>query len=341
LIDISILVIGSGSIGIRHAENLLKIVKEVKIFSSRFLRKENIKKIEKVVYVKDLYKEIDLSDGIIIANRTDKHLEIANYALRKKKNIFIEKPISHNMKGIKEIEDLANNYEAIIETGFMLRFHPNLLFLKKILDKKKYGRVHYVRSSVGQYLPDWRKNIDYKKGYAAKREWGGGVTLDLIHEIDLVRWLFGEVRLTSAMLTNSKDLEIETEAVAHINLKMQSEFLVQLNLDYVRPHYCRNTEIVCQKGVLHWDYLSGKIKLEDKYGKIVTLHEVESNFVRNDMFISEISNFVNNIVSPKNTKASDLYDAIQALRICCAAHLSNKKGQFISPDKIKYEHLIE
>ena len=267
MIDISILIIGNGSIGIRHAKNLLKIVKEVKIFSNRFFRGEELEKIENVIYIKDLYKGIDSSDGIVIANRTDKHLEILNYALRKKKNIFIEKPISNSMRGIKEIENLFENYEGILETGFMLRFHPNLLFLKKIIETQKYGNIHYVRSIVGQYLPDWRKNRDYKKGYAVKREWGGGVTLDLIHEIDLVRWFFGEVSLISAMFCNSPELEIETESIANLTLKMESEFLVDINLDYVRPYYCRNIEIVCQKGILFWDYLIGNIRLQDKNGK--------------------------------------------------------------------------
>ena len=90
MLDISILIIGHGSIGVRHAKNLLKFVKEVKIFSNRFSKGEKIKKIENVIYVKNLYKEIESSDGIVIANRTDKHLEIANYALRKKR-IFLLK----------------------------------------------------------------------------------------------------------------------------------------------------------------------------------------------------------------------------------------------------------
>ena len=340
MLDISILIIGHGSIGVRHAKNLLKFVKEVKIFSNRFSKGEKIKKIENVIYVKNLYKEIESSDGIVIANRTDKHLEIANYALRKKKNIFIEKPISHNMKGIKEIEDLSKDSESIIETGFMLRFHPNLLFLKSLLDKKIYGRVHYVRSTVGQYLPEWREDSDYRKGYAAKKEWGGRVTLDLIHEIDLVRWLFGEVDLVSAMLDNCPEFEIETESIAHLNLKMKSKFLIQINLDYVRPHYCRNTEIICQKGVLYWDYLSGSIKIQDKNGKTSTLHQVDPEFERNNMFLDEVNHFVNNIIGSNKKNASNLNDAIRALKICCAAHLSNKTRRFISPDKINYDHII-
>lgn len=339
--DISILIVGSGSIGNRHAKNLLNLVKVVKIYSSRFKKGGKIEKLDKVIYVKNLYDEIDCSDGVLIANRTDKHLKIANYALKKKKHVFIEKPLSQNMKGIKKIEELTKNNPELVESGFMLRFHPNLIFLKKIISEQKYGKIHYVRSSVGQYLPEWRKDFDYRNGYAARRKWGGGVTLDLIHEIDLARWLFGEVDLVSAMLDKTPELEIETESIAHLNLKMDSKFLIQLSLDYVRPCFQRNIEIVCSKGTILWNYKEGKIKLEDKNGNILILHEVEKNFDRNDMFLKEIIHFINNINGKNSKDASNLEDAVKALKICCAAHLSHKKQRFICPDKISYDYVID
>ncbi len=341
MLDISILIIGSGSIGKRHAKNLLNLVREVKVYSLRFSKNEYIEKIKKVVYVKNLYQEIELADGIVIANRTDKHLEIAKFAIKRNKHVFIEKPISHNMLGIREIENFEKASSGNIESGFMLRFHPNLIFLKNILSKKKYGHIHYVRSSVGQNLLEWRENYDHKKGYAAKREWGGGVTLDLIHEIDLVRWLFGEVKMVSAMFGNSPELEIETESIAHLNLKMEEEFLVQLSLDYVRPYYGRNSEIVCSKGILIWDYEKGTINLQNKKGEISVLHKVNKDFTRNSMFIDEITHFLNSINGLNENKASNLNDAIKALKICCAAHLSNKEKQFVYPCKITYDYEIK
>ena len=96
-----ILIVGGGSIGIRHARNLIKLVKEVKIFSYRFFNNNSIQKLDNVSYVKDLHKAIKSSDGIIIANRTDLHLEVAKYALKNKKHIFIEKPLSHSMVVLK------------------------------------------------------------------------------------------------------------------------------------------------------------------------------------------------------------------------------------------------
>lgn len=336
-----LLIVGSGSIGIRHARNLTKLVEDVKIFSYRFFNNIDIEKLDKVSYVKDLNQAIKSSDGIVIANRTDLHLQVAKYALINKKHIFIEKPLSHSMLGVKEIEILKNANKLVVESGFMLRFHPNLIRLKEILLNKEYGNVHYVRSSVGQFLPDWRPKTDHRKGYGAKRKWGGGVTLDLIHEIDLIRWLFGEVKLVSAMMGFTPKLEIETETISQINLKTDSDILVQLHLDYLRPSYGRYTEIVCDKGTLLWNYLTGKITLETSNSEISTLHEVENDFQRNDMYVNEIKHFLASINGHYQKKAATLDDAIKAMKICFAAHLSNKNKLFVSPNQINYDFMIE
>tara|TARA_A100001011_G_scaffold392628_1_gene480605 strand:+ start:83 stop:1108 length:1026 start_codon:yes stop_codon:yes gene_type:complete len=337
----NILIIGGGSIGIRHARNLIKVVEDVKIFSYRFSNNITIKQLNKVTYVKDLHKAIMSSDGIVIANRTDLHLEVAKYALSNKKPIFIEKPLSHSMVGVKEIETLKNENKLIVESGFMLRFHPNLIKLKEILLSREYGNVHYVRSSVGQFLPDWRPQTDHRKGYGAKRKWGGGVTLDLIHEIDLIRWLFGEIKLVSAMMGFTPELEIETETISQLNLKTDSDILIQLHLDYLRPSYGRYTEIVCDKGTLLWNYLTGKITLESSNSEISILHEVEIDFQRNDMYVNEIKHFLASINGQSQKKAATLDDSIKALKICFAAHLSNKEKIFVSPDRINYDFMIE
>jgi len=336
-----ILIVGAGSIGSRHARNLIKLVEEVKIFSYRFFNNMDIEKLDKVTYVRDLYKAIKSSDAIVIANRTDLHLEVAKYALTNKKHIFIEKPLSHSMLGVKEIEILKNEKKLIIESGFMLRFHPNLIRLKEILLSKEYGNVHYVRSSVGQFLPDWRPQADHRTGYGARRKWGGGVTLDLIHEIDLIRWLFGEVKLVSAMMGFTPKLEIETETISQMNLKTDSGILVQLHLDYLRPSYGRYTEIVCDKGTLLWNYLTGKITFESPTSKISILHEVENDFQRNDMYLNEIKHFIASINGHDQKNAATLDDAIKALKICFAAHLSNKNKLFVSPNQINHDFMIE
>jgi len=49
-----------------------------------------------------------------------------------------------------------------------------------------------VEIKVGHFLPLWRPNADYRKSYRSKRWLGGGVDLELSHEIDYCLWLFGD-----------------------------------------------------------------------------------------------------------------------------------------------------
>ena len=81
--------------------------------------------------------------------------------------------------------------------------------------------------------------------------------------------------------------------------------------------------------------------MEDKNGNFLILHEVEKNFDRNDIFLREIIHFLNNINGKNQKDASNLDDAVKALKICCAAHLSNKQKRFICPDIITYDYVID
>ncbi len=333
-----ILVIGSGSIGTRHIENLSKIIEKVTVYSYR--KKQLFKSSGNIELVRNLDDAINKSDGVIIANRTDKHVEVAMKAIKENKNLFIEKPISNSMKNINLLKEIGIKNKIIIETGFMLRFHPNLIKLKEFLNKNQFGEIHYARVSVGQYLPDWRPGVDYRQGYGAKKDWGGGVTLDLIHEIDLVCWLFGSVNKVSAMFRYSKKLEIETESVSQINLRMQSGVLVQINLDYLRPSYGRFTEIVTEKGVISWDYLSGNVIYEDSNKVKTILHKVDKDFTRNNMYMDEIKHFISSINGNNLLKASNIQDAEKAIRVAFSAHLSNKKNKFINPNEIKEDFFV-
>jgi predicted dehydrogenase len=96
----------------------------------------------------------------------------------------------------------------VVESGFMLRLHPNLLWLKSFLEAGELGDLFYCRAAVGQYLPDWRPSQDYRMSYSASATCGG-VILDLVHELDLVTWLFGPIEAVHAMTARTECLEID------------------------------------------------------------------------------------------------------------------------------------
>ena len=98
----------------------------------------------------------------------------------------------------------------------MLRSHPNLIFLKEFISKNDFGNPLYARAFVGQNIKDWRKNYNFKESYANFRELGGGVVFDLIHELDLIQWIVGEVEDLCSFLVSHPSLELSTVTIAQI-----------------------------------------------------------------------------------------------------------------------------
>jgi len=125
-------------------------------------------------------------DYIIIANETNKHLlELEKVCkLTTGKVILVKKPIFNNIHKIKLNIFLKQN----IFVGYNLRYHPFIKYIQKIVKNEKFLSCNVY---VGQYLPDWRPHRKYTLSYSSDYKKGGGVLLELSHEIDYLRLFFG------------------------------------------------------------------------------------------------------------------------------------------------------
>lgn len=331
-----VLVVGTGSIGKRHISNLMHLGAEVSAFSYRAVEGSSNSALTGVRLVKNLLEALqDDFDAIVVANRTDQRLAVALEAARHKKALFIEKPLSVSLARCYALKELTETYTLVVESGFMLRFHPNLVWIKQYLEEGSLGELMHLRASVGQWLPDWRPGTDHRAGYGAFRKTGGGVIFDLIHELDLVNWLGGTVTDVTAMTRYVECLGIETEAIAQIGLRLESGALAQVHLDYVRPGYGRSLEIVGTLGVLLWDYTAGTVSLSRADGSTEIVHSVPSDFDRNTMFLEHMNHFLSRLSSPELMAASSLDDGIHALRIALACHRSANERCCIRPANIE------
>jgi predicted dehydrogenase len=335
-----ILVIGTGSIGRRHMANLQSLGHEVHAYSERLNAGAAHVLPEGVVVVPSLDITDELGfDAAVIANRTDQHLSSANRALKFCNALYIEKPLSANLSGLENFERLILKRGSVVEMGFMMRYHPNLQWIKTHLQSGQFGEVMHVRASVGQWLPDWRPGTDHRLGFGAFYRHGGGVTMELIHEIDLVNWLLGEAVDVCAMQRPLAQLEIETEAIAEISMRLASGILAQVHLDYVRPGYGRTLEILCSKGVLTWDYSTSRVVVSAINGQQTVVHEA-TDFERNMMFINAMAYFLRRVGQPSLATAASLKEGIQSLRVALASHLSSRERRFIRPSDVSAEFIL-
>ena len=215
----NVLIIGYGSIGQRHTKILTEIGVNVYIFSRRKIdfgtSFDSLEEsIEKISY-----------DYIVIANRTSEHFSTLAklYKLNYKGVVLIEKPIFDTNLNFN-----YKNFEKIL-VGFNLRFYPVISELKKKIFNEK---ILSVNAYAGQYLPQWRPKIDYRISYSASKK-GGGVLLDLSHEIDYLNWILGGITDVISSGGKFSDLEIESDDIYQMLFKTNRCNLVQLELNYI------------------------------------------------------------------------------------------------------------
>jgi predicted dehydrogenase len=326
-----ILVIGTGSIGKRHIDNLVALGAEVLAFSYRGQTETRPQWQDRVQFVDEWPSSLSQVDAVVIANSTAQHMEVATACAQANVPFFIEKPLSHQMQGVDALLSAVEQAALVVEAGFMMRLHPNLRWIRDQLATNTWGAALYMRASVGQWLPDWRPGTDHRLGYGAFRASGGGVIFDLIHELDLVQWMLGPVADVNAMVAHDPRLGIETEAVAQIGLKMQSGALAQVHLDYVRPVYGRELEVVCEHGVISWHYGQGTVTLERPGQTPEVVHRIPADFERNTMFMAHMGHFLKRVAKSSEAPVSSLADAAHVLRVAIAAHQSAHQRCQVKP----------
>ena len=333
--DLKVLVVGTGSIGTRHIKNLLALETSVSAYSYRAERTEVLSKKYGIRAFPSVDSAFDFEpDAVVISNRPDQHMETAIAAAERGIHLYIEKPLSNSLKGIDDLKRLSESKALVIEVGCMMRFHPGLRTIKELLERDEIGKPYFARVCVGQYLPDWRPEQDYHQSYSAKSDYGGGVLFDLIHELDYLYWWFGTVSDVSSFLDHLSDLEIETEDVAQILLRFGKGLVAQVEMDYLRPFYRRDCEVVGSKGVIFWDYNSGKVTLKIKGVSEAQVFDLPVSFERNTMFVDHMKHFLNRIKNGGNP-AVDLEDGINVLKVALAAHRASENRRAVKPLEIK------
>lgn len=249
-----VLVVGCGSIGHRHTRNLRGLgVNEIIAYDAIPARSERLANEQGVKTVRDL-SELKTVYAAFICAPPSFHVTTALTALELGAHLFIEKPISDTLDGVDRLLERAESLKRSIMVGFNLRFHPCLQHIKAQLEEGVIGRALGMRIQFGQYLPDWHPWEDYRKGYSANRELGGGVILDRVHELDYARWFLGEVCEVTCVAGKLSQLEIDTEDFAEVLLKFASGAVAEIHLDYIQRPYASSCQIIGEGGTILWDY---------------------------------------------------------------------------------------
>ena len=257
-------------------------------------------------------------------NPTAFHIPVALAAAEHGCNLFIEKPISHTLEGCEKVLALVKQRELVATVGYNLRFHPTLKAVREIILGGQVGEILSVRAWIGQYLPDWHYGEDYRTGYMARPELGGGVILTLSHELDYLFWLFGEVSEVTAASARPLCLEMSTESLAEITLEFQNGVVGQVHLDCLRRTPARGCEIVGTEGTIQVDLLKSIVHVYYPGTSEPTTIERPLGD-SNAMYLDEVTDFLDCVGTKRVPKVS-LEDGVAVLKIAVAAHRAAQTG---------------
>jgi predicted dehydrogenase len=261
-----ILIIGNGSMGARHLEISRQLYPNAEV---RILVHQKLNEEVNLVngYLETMEQVHKFAPQIaIIANPATFHLEVAQKLAEVGVHLLIEKPISASTSGVVELIKTCKESKLVLMTGYNLRFSASLIHFHELIKKKTAGKILSVRCEVGQYLPDWRPTKDYRMTVTANNRLGGGVLLELSHEIDYLRWIFGDINWVRATLSKQSSLEIDVEDSAHLILGFESnangnQLIANLNLDFIRHDRTRSCTVIGDKGTLRWNGLTGTVEI--------------------------------------------------------------------------------
>ena len=325
------LIVGCGSIGRRHLENLKALsAGEIAVFDTdrdRALLAENNYGVRSFAsYEAALAAN---PDAVLVCTPTSLHLDYALAAVKSDSHVFIEKPISHSLEGLDDFASIARDRNRIVLIGCNFRFHWGIRLVKQFMEAGKAGKVLFADAEFGHYLPDWHPWEDYRQTYSARKELGGGIIFDSIHELDYLYWLFGKAGEVFSSVGKVSSLEIDVEDIAEMTVKFDSGVLARVHLDYIQRAYHRSLKVVGEEGVITWDLKKNTVDWYAGVEKFWHTSMPDADYNINDMYVDEMKHFI----SCLKGEASPLADAGEGksvLQIALAARRSSEAGKAVS-----------
>lgn len=297
------LIVGYGSIGARHAKLLSQKGQEVACVTHRTnIPFRVFQKLEEAI-------EKVHPDLIIVSNATIDHkitwdqLNDLHYNGR----VLIEKPLFANLPSNVHMP----SFTAFV--GYNLRFHPLVKRVKTLLEQRDIFSAQFF---VGQYLPSWRPNRDWRKTYSVDVEQGGGVLRDLSHELDLALWFFGNICATAAHIGCWGKLDMNAEDCVDILAETSRCRSLSVHLDYQNLFPHRHFQIQAEGLSLFGNLLSGQLRTQVK----------EELFVinKNTTYVAQLDA----LLTEKNQELCSWQEGLEILRFIQLVERASKTRQW-------------
>lgn len=264
-----VLLTAAGSIARRHARNLRVLRPRCRLLavcrspgSRAWAEQEGVEPVESVA--QGLQARPDLA---VVASASADHADDLVALLPAVPALYVEKPVVASFEDLQRLESALQAAPAHVSlVGCNLRWHGAVQRLQQALQDGLAGPLALASLRVGQWLPDWRPGRDHRASYSASRAAGGGVLLDLVHELDLACCLFGPIAHGQAAAGRLDSLQLQADAAATMALLMRSGLPVQVSMDYVSRQPVREVLAIGERGTLRLDLPARSLALAGPQG---------------------------------------------------------------------------
>jgi predicted dehydrogenase len=336
--EVRILVAGLGAIGQRHARNLRAICgdglellayrrRRLSHVVTESLQRDDTRHVETELGI-TAFEDLEAAlaarpEAVFVCTPSSSHLEIARRAADAGCHLFIEKPVSHTLDGLRELCDAVEARNLVAVVGCQWRFHPGVRWLRDLIQTGTLGPLVRADIDYGEYLPDWHPYEDYRASYAARADLGGGVVLTQIHDYDLAWWLFGAPRTVTATGGHLSDLEIDVEDTVHAQL-VCGTVPVAIRQSFASRPPRRTITVEGETGSVTLDLLNGRVSSHPRVASTGAF----ADFQRNQMFVDEVRHFLS-CVAGTETPSVPLSDGIAVLRVALAVKDAMRTGRTV------------
>lgn len=308
-----ICIIGLGSIGKRHTENIVQVLNARKIeYQIEALRSSNSDLPERFnrIISRQYYNVEELPDdydAIFVTNPTVFHYETIKKTINKTKHMFIEKPIFDSLDYKLSALPLKDN--SVYYVACPLRHKSIFKYVKnKIIPNERIILARVISTS---YLPLWRNGLDYRYIYSAKRDMGGGVTRDLIHEWDYVLDLFGNPEKVYHVQNHVSDLEIDSDDIS-VYIAKYSDMILEMHLDYIGHKAERILQLYTNNKRIDIDLITNEICWYSNYNLVG-----QEKFQNEDFYINELEYFFD-CLDKRASNINTIENALNTLKVAIA-----------------------
>jgi predicted dehydrogenase len=301
----NILIVGFGSIARKHIEAIRTLNINATIYA--FRSSNNVHQEHNIVNIFSLDNLDFTFDFAIISNPTNLHYKYIQLLAEKNIPLFIEKPPLHTLENSVKLISFIESKNLLNYVACNLRFHPCILFVKDFLKSASF-RINEVNVYCGSYLPEWRPGKDFRKIYSANENMGGGVHLDLFHELDYTTWIFGFPTKTRSIKRRVSSLGIN--AVDYANYVFEyPNFTTNIVLNYYRKKVKRTIEIVLDNQIIIIDLIKNIVSDEND----VLLFQ-SSNFEMKNTYSYQMDYFIN-CLKQNEKPMNSLKESIEVFKI--------------------------